>query len=168
MTASNEENLVKYEASDRPPHRLAAALGAQVVALIVAGIVLTPVVVLRAAEAPQSVAAWVIFMALLVSGLVTMLQAAPVWRIGAGYVLFMGTSGAFISVSVSAIQAGGHAFAHDHDHRCVSHTVSNGIATWDPAQDHHADSGWHCNHAHWSHSNAHRVRYAQPCARGQQ
>lgn len=102
-------SAVRYEASDRPPERLAAALGAQTVALIVAGIVLTPVIVLRAAGVEQDYAAWAIFMALLVSGTTTMIQARPIWRIGAGYVLFMGTSGAFISVAVSAILEGGMA-----------------------------------------------------------
>ena len=104
-----QPSTVRFEAGDRPPERLAAALGAQTVALIVAGIVLTPVIVLRAGGVEADFAAWAIFVALLVSGVTTIVQARPVWRIGAGYVLFMGTSGAFISVAVSAIQEGGMA-----------------------------------------------------------
>jgi xanthine permease XanP len=97
---------VKYEVNDRPPHPLSLALGAQSVALILAGIVLTPVIVLRAGGA-ETFAPWAIFVALMVSGLVTMLQARPIWRFGSGYILFMGTSGAFISVGVTAILDGG-------------------------------------------------------------
>ena len=47
------------------------------------------------------------FSALVVSGLATILQARPVGPIGAGYLLYMGTSGAFISVSTAAVAAGG-------------------------------------------------------------
>jgi xanthine permease XanP len=98
---------VRYEADEKPPHALALALGAQSVALILAGIVLTPVIVLRAGGIEAEFGSWAIFMALLVSGVTTLLQARPVWRFGAGYVLFMGTSGAFISVCVTAILDGG-------------------------------------------------------------
>ena len=47
------------------------------------------------------------FAVLLVSGMTTILQAVRVWRIGAGHVLVMGTSGTFIAVCVAAmVQAG--------------------------------------------------------------
>lgn len=92
---------------ESPPHLLAAGLGVQIVVLIIAGIVLTPIVVLRAAEADLQHASWVVFAALLISGLTTMVQANPLGRIGAGYVLFMGTSGAFIAVGTTAVTDGG-------------------------------------------------------------
>jgi NCS2 family nucleobase:cation symporter-2/xanthine permease XanP len=98
---------VRFEVGDKPPHPLALALGAQTVALIIAGIVLTPVIVLRAGGVEAMFASWAIFVALLVSGFTTVLQSRPLWRIGSGYVLFMGTSGAFISVCVTAILDGG-------------------------------------------------------------
>ncbi|GAB5470726.1 MAG: hypothetical protein Kilf2KO_37560 [Rhodospirillales bacterium] len=104
---TKESGSVRFEPPDRMPHGLAAALGTQSVVLILAGIVLTPVVVLRASGAGDGFAPWAIFMAMLVSGLVTIVQGLRVGRIGAGYLLFMGTSGAFISVSVEAIEAGG-------------------------------------------------------------
>ncbi len=47
------------------------------------------------------------FSALVVSGLATILQARPVGPFGAGYALYMGTSGAFIGVSAAAVAAGG-------------------------------------------------------------
>ncbi len=104
---SKRPSQVRYEVHDTPPQRLSAAMGAQIVALILAGIVLTPVIVLRAGEVAQASITWAVFVALLVSGFTTYLQALGRWRIGAGYVLFMGTSGAFISVSVAAIKSGG-------------------------------------------------------------
>ncbi len=98
---------IRYAADESPPHGLSAVLGAQIVVLILAGIAITPIIVLKAAGAEDQGADWVVFAALLVSGLATMLQARPIGPFGAGYVLFMGTSGAFIAVSITAIQAGG-------------------------------------------------------------
>ncbi len=98
---------MRFEPDQSPPHGLASALAAQKVALIVAGIVITPVIVLRAGGASAGEIAWSMFMALVISGVTTFLQARPVGRIGAGYLLFMGTSGCFISVGVDAIKAGG-------------------------------------------------------------
>ena len=43
----------------------------------------------------------------LVSGITTMVQARRFGRFGAGYILLMGTSGAFIAVSVGALAQGG-------------------------------------------------------------
>lgn len=109
MSGENAGGGIRYEAQEKPPHALSAALGAQSVALILSGIVLTPVIVLRAGQADAATVAWSIFAALMVSGLTTVLQARPLWRLGAGYVLFMGTSGAFISVGIEALLQGGAA-----------------------------------------------------------
>ncbi|MFM8355698.1 MAG: solute carrier family 23 protein [Gammaproteobacteria bacterium] len=96
-----------YAVDETPPPLMAALFGFQNVALVIGGIALTPLIALQAAGADPAGAEWVVFAALLVSGLTTMLQAAPVRGIGAGYILFMGTSGAFLAVSISAIAAGG-------------------------------------------------------------
>lgn len=98
---------IRYSVDENPPHVLSAFLGFQVVALIVAGIALTPLVVLRAAGLEQQHGNWVVFAALLISGIATMLQARRIGPVGAGYVLFMGTSGAFIAIAIAAIVAGG-------------------------------------------------------------
>lgn len=98
---------LRFEANEKPPHWLAFALGAQSVALIIAGIVLTPMIVLKAAGIDAEYGPWAIFAAVLISGVTTILQSKPIWRFGAGYVLFMGTSGAYISVCITAILDGG-------------------------------------------------------------
>lgn len=102
-------STIRYEPPERPPHPLAAGLGLQQAALSVASIVLTPVIVIRAAGGSDAYLSWAVFAALLVSGLTTMLQAKRVWRLGAGYPLLMGTSGAFIAVCVIALAEGGPA-----------------------------------------------------------
>ena len=101
------ESDLRYSAEENPPLLLSSMLAAQTVFLIVAGIVLTPAIVLRGANMPTSMEAGVIFFALLISGLITMLQARKVWRFGAGHILLMGTSGAFIAVAVTALVDGG-------------------------------------------------------------
>ena len=74
-----------------------------------APVVLTVVIVARIAEQPDSYISWGVFAALIVSGATTVLQAVRVGRLGAGHVLIMGTSGAFIAVCVAALVKGGPA-----------------------------------------------------------
>ncbi len=50
---------------------------------------------------------WAVFAALVISGLTTAIQARRLGRIGAGYILVMGSTSAFLAVSVSAIEQGG-------------------------------------------------------------
>ena len=98
---------VRYEPDERPPTALAFGLGSQQAILCIAGVVLTPVIVIRAAGGNDSYMTWAVFAALLVSGLTTIMQAVRIGRIGAGYPLLMGTSGAFIAVCVTALVEGG-------------------------------------------------------------
>ena len=75
--------------------------------VLLAPVVLTVVIVARIAGQTEGYMSWAVFAALLVSGVTTILQAIRVGRIGAGYVLIMGTSGAFIAVCVAALVKGG-------------------------------------------------------------
>ena len=104
---TNEEISLRYSIDENPPLMLSAGLGLQIVILIIGGIVLGPMIVLRAADQPDVLVEWAIFAGLLVSGITTIIQARPIWRFGAGFVLFMGTSGAFMAISIDAIKAGG-------------------------------------------------------------
>ena len=98
---------VRYEPDDRPPLTLTAGLGLQFAILSIAGIVLTPAIVIRAAGESDSYLTWAVFAAAAVSGLSTIMQSVRFGRLGAGYVLLMGTSGAFIAVCVAALAQGG-------------------------------------------------------------
>ena len=100
---------VRYEPDEKPPVSLSVGLGAQLAMLTLAGVVLTPVIVIRAAGGAAEFLSWAVFAAVIVSGVTTVLQAVRLGRIGAGYVLLMGTSGAFISVCIAAIAQGGPA-----------------------------------------------------------
>ena len=98
---------VRYEPHESPPIPLALGLAFQYVATSVGGIVLTPAIVVRIAGGTDSYILWAAFAALVVCGISTMIQALGYKRIGAGYVLFMGTSGVFIAVSIMALTKGG-------------------------------------------------------------
>ena len=98
---------IRYEPNERPPHLLSLGLGFQYALLVLAGIVLTPAIVIRAASQSEAYMSWAIFAALAICGLTTALQAARLWRIGSGHVLIMGTSGTFIAVCIAALVEGG-------------------------------------------------------------
>ena len=98
---------VRYQPDEKPPWPLATGLALQYSVLAIGGVVLTVAIVLRSAESSAAYLAWGAFGALLVSGVATILQSRRVGRLGSGYVLMMGTSGAFIAVSVAALQQGG-------------------------------------------------------------
>ncbi len=111
MAADNGERAssVRYEADESPPTALTLGLGLQLAMLCIAGIVLTPAIVIRAAGGSEDYLSWAMFAAIAVSGVSTILQTVRVGRIGAGYVLMMGTSAAFIAICVTAIAEGGPA-----------------------------------------------------------
>ena len=105
MAQVNEN--IRYEPDERPPHSVAAGVGFQAAVVVVAGVVLGAIIIGRAANQPESYLTWIAFAALMVSGVSTILQAVRVGRIGAGHVLIMGTSGAFIAVCITALAKGG-------------------------------------------------------------
>ncbi len=111
MTAGDTDLLrgIRYEADEKPPPLLSFGLGLQLAILILGGIVLTPAIVVRAAGGTEDFLTWAVFAAVMISGATTVLQAVRVGRLGAGYVLAMGTSGAFIAICVAAIAKGGPA-----------------------------------------------------------
>ncbi len=98
---------ILYQPDERPPQVLAFGLGCQQAALCIAAVVLTPVIVIRAADGGEPYLSWAVFAALSISGLATILQAVRVGSVGAGYPLLMGTSGTFIAVCVTALADGG-------------------------------------------------------------
>lgn len=105
--ASAQPRHIRFEPDDKPPAALTAGMGLQFAVLAIAGIVLTPAIIIRAAGESESYLTWAVFAAAVVSGASTVLQAVRFGRIGAGYVLMMGTSGAFIAVCVAALLEGG-------------------------------------------------------------
>ena len=109
MAATTTNSGIRYEPDENPPVLVAIGTGIQAALVNLGGIVIGAVIVFRIAGQPESYIPWAIFAALIVSGISTFLQAVRFWRIGAGHVLVMGTSGAFIAVCVTALVEGGPA-----------------------------------------------------------
>ena len=106
-SVSGSRSDLRYQADENPSFPVSFGLAFQYVLLNIAGIVITVAIVVRAGGGDDTYLAWAAFAALAVCGVSTLLQARPLGRIGAGYVLLMGTSGVFIAVSVAALQMGG-------------------------------------------------------------
>ncbi len=98
---------VRFEPPENPSNPVTIGLAAQYCLLTLGPIVLTVAIVVRTAGASELFLSWAACAALLVSGITTMVQARRFGRFGAGYILLMGTSGAFIAVSVGALAQGG-------------------------------------------------------------
>ena len=109
LPAARSGPEVRFEPDEKPGLPVTIGLALQYCLLTVGPIVLTVAIVVRAAGESELFLSWAACAALLVSGIATMVQARRVRRLGAGYILLMGTSGAFIAVSVTALVQGGPA-----------------------------------------------------------
>ncbi|MCZ0935735.1 MAG: hypothetical protein OXJ54_11185 [Gemmatimonadetes bacterium] len=109
LAAARSGPEVRFEPDEKPGLPVTIGLALQYCLLTVGPIVLTVAIVVRAAGESELFLSWAACAALLVSGIATMVQARRVGHLGAGYILLMGTSGAFIAVSVTALVQGGPA-----------------------------------------------------------
>ena len=107
MESERGNENIRFEPDERPPHLVAAGVGFQAAVVVLAPVVLGAVIIGRAGGQGAEYITWIAFAALVVSGVTTVLQAVRVGRIGAGHVLIMGTSGAFIAVCITALAQGG-------------------------------------------------------------
>ena len=100
---------IRFEPDEQPATALSLGLGLQIVVLSVAGFILVPTIVMRAGGASESYLSWAVLATVAICGAATILHAIRVWRIGTGYLVVMGPSGAYIAVGVVAVAAGGPA-----------------------------------------------------------
>ncbi len=106
---ANSSHSVRYQPDERPPRTLAVGLGFQAAILTFTPIITLPLVIMQAADQGAAYTSWAIFMAVLISGITTIVQAVRVGRFGAGHILIMGTSASFIAVCITALTEGGPA-----------------------------------------------------------
>ena len=98
---------IRYEPDEPCSPLVAIGVGLQGVLLVLAPIVLVVAVSALAAGQDAQHLTWAVFAALIVSGIVTVLQAAKIGRVGLGHVLVTGITPNFIAVSVLALAEGG-------------------------------------------------------------
>ena len=106
-TTGDVRRDVRYEPDERPPNLLSLGLGLQYAMLAAPGIVLTPTLLIRAAGGSDDYLSWAVWAALVISGITTAVQAVGIGRVGAGYVLLMGSTSAFLAICVTALEQGG-------------------------------------------------------------
>ena len=80
METTTPSTDIRYEPNETPPLPLTIGLGFQMALLSIAGIVLTPAVVIRAGGGSDEYLAWAVFAAVVVSGISTILQALGKFR----------------------------------------------------------------------------------------
>ena len=98
---------IRYEPDERCPPLVVLVVGAQGVMANLLSIVLLVAITARASGQDESYLTWAVFAALVISGVLTALQASRIGRLGAGHVLMMGVTTNFVPISVLALNEGG-------------------------------------------------------------
>ena len=101
---------LRYDVHERPPLIIAAGLGLQNALFVISGAILLPILLRAADLISAGEAAFLISASLLTAGLSTAVQAFRVGAVGSGFMLFMGTSGAFFAATFDAIELAGIGF----------------------------------------------------------
>ncbi len=100
-----------YGLNDKPPLRLSLFVALQHVLAVFVGIVTPPLIISRALHLPGADATFLVSMALLMSGVGTILQTRRVGPVGSGLLSIQGTSfvflGPIVSLAASVAAAGG-------------------------------------------------------------
>jgi xanthine permease XanP len=100
-----------YGLNDKPPLRLSLFVALQHVLAVFVGIVTPPLIISRALKLPNSDGIFLVSMALLVSGIGTIVQTKRLGPVGSGLLSIQGTSfvflGPIISLAGSIMAAGG-------------------------------------------------------------
>ena len=99
----------RYEPDENVPLALALGLGLQIAVLTLAAIILVPTIVIRAAGASEGYLSWAVFASVAICGVTTILQSVRAGRVGAGHLVVVAASAAYISVCIAAVSAGGPA-----------------------------------------------------------
>ncbi len=107
MTPAHVNEHIRYEPDERCPPLVSVGVALQGVMLTLATTVLMVTITVRAADQGERYLSWAVFAALIISGVVTALQAVRFGRLGAGHVLMTGAGPHFIAVSVLALTEGG-------------------------------------------------------------
>jgi xanthine permease XanP len=100
-----------YGLNDKPPLRLAIFVALQHVLAVFVGVVTPPTLIARVLELPAADGAYLVSMALLASGLGTLLQTRQIGPVGSGLLSIQGTSFVFVAPVVSlggTLIAAGH------------------------------------------------------------
>ena len=107
MRVAGAGENIRYEADERCPTLLSIGVALQGVTIALANTVLFVTIAFRAASLGDDYISWGITCSLMIGGVITVIQAGRLWRLGAGHILITGASPHFIAVSVLALELGG-------------------------------------------------------------
>ena len=105
--AVTSDNGVIFEPHERCSAGLSIGVGVQGVLLALAPTVLTMALFTQAAGLEDDYAAWSVLAAVLISGIVTVLQAGRLGPIGGGHVLIAGAATSFVGIAIMAVDRAG-------------------------------------------------------------
>ncbi len=108
MTTPASDNP-RFEAHENPPPLVSLGLSLQFSVIASATLLITPVIVAKAAGRDDSYLLWMVFASLVVVGLSTLLQVRRIGPVGAGAVLPLFTAAFAIPFCISALVNGGPA-----------------------------------------------------------
>ncbi|MDE0281360.1 MAG: hypothetical protein OXN16_09835 [Gammaproteobacteria bacterium] len=109
MTATSASRGPRYEPHESLSLPRSLGLGVQPCFIYAAGVLITPVIVIKASGGDDSYLAWMIFATLATIGMTTLLQVGRIGRMGTGLVLPMRTSFISIPFCIMALVDGGPA-----------------------------------------------------------
>ena len=101
---------LRYDVHERPPLLMAAGLGLQNALFVISGAIFLPIFMRGQGLIDDGEAAFLVSATLLTAGLSTVVQVLRVGPVGSGFMLFMGTSGAFYAATMDAIELAGIGF----------------------------------------------------------
>ena len=94
---------IRYEPNDRPPHFTSIGASIQATMFGLSMITMVPIAIVHGAGEEEAYLDWMVFTAIVISGVGMILQATRFGRIGGGQLSLLTTSAAFISVSVETL-----------------------------------------------------------------
>jgi len=103
---ANNKNIL-YGLNDNPPIILTLFLALQHLLLYIPGTIVMPLIIANILGLPGETKELLVFTSILASGITSFIQIRRFGRVGSGYMLFMGPSGAFLSCSIAAGMVGG-------------------------------------------------------------
>ena len=107
MASDSADERIRYEPDERCPPLVAIGVGVQGALLALGPLVVVAAISSVAAGQDERQLTWTLVAALAVGGIVTILQAARLGRVGLGHVMIMGVTPNYIAVSVLALAEGG-------------------------------------------------------------
>ena len=107
MASSSSNPAVVYEPEDKCPPWMAVGTAVQGVTLVLAPTILVVAITVRSAGQDAEFLNWAAFATLIIVGLMMVLQASKIGRMGGGHLVVCGVTTNYIAVSVIALAEGG-------------------------------------------------------------